>query len=351
MGLLQWLFGRGGGAHPPLRTLSPPPPLARAPNRPRPTEQAPSGRLNLQELARRLGVTPQELRAFRPSYRRFSIRKRSGGTRTILAPDAPLKLIQRKVLRRVLGRLRAHPAARGFERGQSILTNALPHVGKGVVLRMDLEDFFTSTKAPRIEAYFRHIGWEAEPAGILAHLCTCEDSLPQGAPTSPRLSNLVNYALDARLAAAAAKLGCDYTRYADDITFSGPARGGTPAESGGRINQLIWLTKRILSDFDYLPHLKKKLQIRRRHQRQQVTGLVVNDRVNLPRTVRRRLRAIEHHMRTGRPATLSTQQLSGWRALRSMVDASLCPRSNCRAVSPAGATFCRRCGQKLAEPT
>src|SRR5438132_3337887 len=132
------------------------------------------------ELARRLGMSEEELRAVEPAYRKFSIAKRGGGWRKILAPDDQLKIIQRRILRRLLGRLKCHPAATGFERGQSIVTNARSHVGKAVVVRLDLKDFFTSTRAKRVHAYFRRIGWNRDASRLLLRLCTYEGGLPQG---------------------------------------------------------------------------------------------------------------------------------------------------------------------------
>jgi len=104
-----------------------------------------------------------------------------------------------------------------------------------------------------------------------------------------------------------------YTRYADDLTFS------FPGDHPGSIHRVLWFVRKIVEDEGYDLHIKKKLHIRRRHDRQQVTGLVVNERVNLPRAVRRRLRAIEHHLRTGRTATLTQAQLAGWKALQTMI--------------------------------
>jgi len=269
--------------------------------------------LGVEELARRLGLSPEELQAVQPAYREFTIPKRAGGSRRIAAPAPDLKQLQRRILQRLLSRLKAHRSATGFERGQSIVTNALVHARKPVVVRMDIKDFFGSTSTKRVEAYFRAVGWSGEAARLLTRLSTHEGSLPQGAPTSPRLSNLVNVRLDARLSALARKLGAAYTRYADDITFS------FPAEDRSAIGAAIVTTKRVLADEGYALHQKRKLHIRRRHQQQLVTGLVVNDRPRLPRSTRRWLRAIEHHVATGRDATLTAAQLAGWRALQSMV--------------------------------
>jgi len=247
------------------------------------------------------------------AYTPFTIPKRSGGQRTIAAPAPALKKLQRTILHRVLGRLRSHPAAMGFERGRSIVTNAAPHVRAAVVLRMDVHDFFPSTSADVVRDHFRGAGWDEEASCLLTGWCTYEGALPQGAPTSPRLSNLVNYALDVRLAALAERFGGAYTRYADDITFS------FPDDDRSAVASAIRITKEVCGEYGYRLHQKRKLIIRRRHQSQRVTGLVVNDRVSLPRATRRRLRAIGHHLRTGRQATLTEQQLKGWQALMRMV--------------------------------
>jgi retron-type reverse transcriptase len=280
-------------------------------------KETPPGNLGVDELCRRLGMSEQQLRAVPIQYRTFNLPKRTGGTRTITAPADALKKTQRLILHRLLRRLRAHPSATGFERGYSIVSNALPHVGQEVVIKLDIRDFFGTTSAKRVDAYFRMIGWNADAAALLTMLCTHEGSLPQGAPTSSRLSNLVNYALDARLAALTAKWKLSYSRYADDMTFAGPA---TP-----RITNVIHAVKEIVADYSYALHTEKKLRIARRGDRQIVTGLVVNGKVNLPRSRRRWLRAVEHHLKVGKPVTLTTQQLAGWRALAAMVKSQATP--------------------------
>jgi retron-type reverse transcriptase len=267
----------------------------------------------LDELARRLGMASAELANVHPSYRIFTIPKRSGGQRQLASPNDALKALQRRILRRLLARLKCHPAATGFQRGQSIVSNARCHTGKAVVVRLDVKDFFPTTTSRRIHRYFRRIGWNRPAADLLTRLCTHKSGLPQGAPTSPRLSNLVNYRLDCRLAGLARKLGLGYTRYADDITLS------FPKDDGRLIRRLIRLVRRIVAAEGYRLHRHKKLHIRRCHQQQCVTGLVVNDGVRLPRKTRRWLRAVGHHLRTNCPATLSPEQLAGWQALQHMI--------------------------------
>ncbi|MCC6491176.1 MAG: RNA-directed DNA polymerase [Candidatus Hydrogenedentes bacterium] len=266
------------------------------------------------ELARRLNVSEEVLRSIQPSYHEFDIAKKSGGQRRIAAPSPDLKDLQRRILRRVLGRLRAHTSVTGFERGYSIVSNAACHVGRAVVVQMDIENFFPSTTAKRVEEYFRKIGWNRDASALLSHLCTHKGALPQGAPTSPRLSNVVNFGMDARLRGLADKHGAVYTRYADDLTFS------FAQDDREDTSMVIRRTKAILKDYGYRIHHKRKLHIRRRHQRQVVTGLTVNTRVSLPREVRRRLRAVEHHLAEGRPASMSAESLKGWHAFRQMVE-------------------------------
>lgn len=291
----------------------------------------PPPRFGIEQLAGRLGVSPVELAGVTITYEAFRIPKRRGGTRTIHVPADPLKALQRRILHRLLRRLRAHPNATGFERGHSIVTNALPHLGKDVVIRMDLVDFFPSISADRVQHYFRFIGYDEEAARLLTKLCTHNGSLPQGAPTSPRLSNLVNYRLDARLATMAERRGLSYSRYADDIAFSAcladlpatqrrkPATGNRTKNQVPRVNDVIRAAKDIIRDEGYRLHTHEKLRISRRHQRQLVTGLVVNDKVNLPRATRRRLRAVAHHLANDRPATLTARQLAGWQSLQTMI--------------------------------
>jgi retron-type reverse transcriptase len=269
--------------------------------------------LRVEELARRLDMTAEELRGFSPRYREAVIAKRAGGQRRLLVPDKRTKALQRLLLHRVFRRLNVHYSAFGFQRGRSIVHNALPHVGQSVVVRLDVVDFFPSTRAERLERYFRRIGWNAEAAALLVALTTHDDGLPQGAPTSPRLSNLVNYRLDSQMLRLAERWKGHYTRYADDITFS------FPKDYPRHVRGVIQSAQRILKAHGYQMHRRRKLHIRRRYQRQVVTGLVVNHHVNLSRDLRRLLRAVRHHLQTGRAATLTAAQLQGWNSLASMI--------------------------------
>ena len=264
-------------------------------------------------LARLLGVERDRLVGMRCVYREVFIPKKSGGRRRLQVPEDELKQVQRRILRRLLVKARVHPAATAYEPGRSIVDNARPHVGQAVVLKLDLVDFFPSCSAERVDRLFRWRGWNREAAALLTQLCTREGGLPQGAPTSPRLSNLLLKPFDMCLERRVTRRKGTYTRYADDITIS------FPKDYPRRIRGIIQYVRRLAKAFGLEVHVGRKLRILRRHQQQRVTGLVVNDRVNLPRTQRRKLRAIAHRLKTGQPATMTPEQLEGWRHFAAMI--------------------------------
>ena len=264
-----------------------------------------------------------------PSYEEFTIPKKSGGVRRIQAPSSELKKAQRCILRRLLAGLKSHDAAVGFEQGKSIVTGARQHTGKAFVLRFDIIDFFPSTSRTRVYNYFRRIGWNRRVAKLLCRLVTHENSLPQGAPTSPRLSNLINYLMDHCLKQFVARYEGTYTRYADDITISF-------SDPDCDLEEIIDGVFQYIRWNGYRPHLGKKLKISRRRQRQSVNGLVVNETVNLPRERRRWLRSVKHraqahwnlyeasrpddtsHLSSPEPS-ISLSEFKGWLALEKMI--------------------------------
>ncbi len=269
------------------------------------------------DLAQALGLSIPRLRwlAFHSEaatvshYIRFTIPKRSGGTRTLAAPHRTLSRAQRLVFTQIVSRLPVESPAHGFITGRSILTNAQPHANRAIVVNMDLEDFFPSIGFPRVRSVFNRAGYSPAVATILALLCTeCPRrameydgqryfvatgprGLPQGACTSPGLSNQVARRLDRRLGGLAAKLGITYTRYADDLTFSGDK------ELEGRIGYLMARVRHIAQDEGFAVN-EAKSRVLRRSTAQVVTGLVVNSRPGVARAEVRRLRAILHRART-----------------------------------------------------
>ena len=292
------------------------------------------------DLAKWLDVPEAELREWlgsRPmwtlgyEYSRFTLPKRRGGERTIEAPSDKLKALQRRVLHRLLNPLPAHPAATGFVRGRSIVDNARPHVGRGVVINLDLTDFFPTITAERVVALFRARGWDVDSAAILSRICTNEGHLPQGAPTSPAISNLVCRKLDERLDRLIQRLKGNYTRYADDMTISLPGLGrnkrlrrhkGPKTLSRPQFvsRNLLTLIRQIIEQEGFRIQMKKKVRVQRPHQRQTATGLVVNQAVHLPRDVRRRIRAMRHRQRLGQLEAVGQKQLHGYEALLNMVE-------------------------------
>lgn len=268
---------------------------------------------DLEELGRRLQMPVELLKQHEATYRETQIPKPSGGTRRLEIPDDTTKRLQRRLLRYVLHTLNAHPMACGFEPETSIVHAALPHQNKPLVVKMDVRHFFECTSDDRIRAYFAGIGWNAESAELLTQLTTYNGHLPQGAPTSPRLSNLVNARMDEALLRLAKRHRGAYSRYADDITMSFSFIRGRKARG---VTQAV---RRILKHHGYTMHGGAKLNFFRQNQQQRVLGLVVNDKVALPRKTRRWLRAVKHHRDNGQPMTLTSEQLKGWEAFERMI--------------------------------
>lgn len=199
-------------------------------------------------------------------YRLVSIPKKNGGNRELAIPSMRLRYIQRWILDNILSKIKVSEWATGFYVGRSILSNAGRHVGKECVLNLDVKDFFPSISYLQIYNVFYYYGYTSEVSYMLAHLCTYNGCLPQGAPTSPYLSNIVCLKLDKRLFKLAKTFEADYSRYADDITFSG-TRG---------IPDIIDPVKRIVEEEGFCLN-EEKTRWAFKNQRQEVTGLVVND--------------------------------------------------------------------------
>lgn len=205
------------------------------------------------------------------SYRTFQIPKKTSGFRTIEAPSEELKRIQLWIKENILDKFTPSEYAKGFKQGVSIYDNALPHVGKELIINIDLKDFFPSIKYSEVYKIFKYIGYTDSVSKLLAKLCTnSKNVLPQGSPASPALSNLVSLKLDKRLSCLAKKIGADYTRYADDITFSGSED----------IKQHINLIRKIIFEEKYQVN-EDKFRLQHYYQRQEVTGLIVNTKVSV----------------------------------------------------------------------
>lgn len=239
---------------------------------------------------------------------RYTWIPKAGGGRLLEAPKPRLRAIQRRLLSEVLDPIHLHHAAHGFRRGRSVRTFAAPHVAQDVVVHLDLEAFFPSIGPGRVFGILRGAGYpepvahaltglmtNAAPRHVVAAAVASSPSargllrrlsaphLPQGAPTSPALANLAAFGLDRRLTALAQSVGATYTRYADDLAFSG---GGAVA--------ILDTAGKVIVDEGFRVH-PNKTTVRRRHQRQQLTGVVVNQRLNVPRREYDALRALLHN--------------------------------------------------------
>jgi RNA-directed DNA polymerase len=238
-------------------------------------------------------------------YLYFEIPKRSGGKRLLSAPHQLLKATQRKVLDLVLSKIPLEAEAHGFVKGRSTVTNATPHVGQGVVLNVDLKDFFPTVSYRRVRGLFQSLGFSPAVATVLGLLCTeaprrkvafdgaewwvavGERCLPQGAPTSPLIANAISRKLDRRLRGRLAKKGWVYTRYADDLSFS------KKTFTRGELGFVHASIRHVVQDEGFALNPKKG-RAQGRGGRQDVTGIVVNVKPGVPRDELKRLRAILH---------------------------------------------------------
>jgi RNA-directed DNA polymerase len=242
-------------------------------------------------------------------YERFKLKKRNGGYRTIHVPDNDLKYLQRWLLHNVLFQVPSHVHCKGFDPGTSIKANAAEHLGKAAILKIDLLRFYDSINEHRVFAIFKHMGYHPNLAVYLAKICTVvpdnnffiafkehelklrdqirgsgQGILPQGAPTSPKLANLVARRLDKRLTGLAEKHQVSYTRYADDLTFSGELT---------KLEVMKKVIYRIIRSEGFFVNLGKT-KILVRGSQYLVTGLSVDHAsVRVPGRIKKE---IEHHL-------------------------------------------------------
>jgi hypothetical protein len=299
-------------------------------------------------LADWLGLTPAELDWFADCHGRLAdvppgplrhytyqwLLGRRGKYRLLEMPKQRLKAVQRRLLHDILARIPPHDAVHSFRRGRSVLTYAAPHAGRALILRLDLRDFFPSVRAARVHDLFRTAGYPAAVARLLTGLCTAvvpEDvlraappfgraadaarlralyrspHLPQGAPTSPALANLCARRLDVRLAALAGTVGARYTRYADDLAFSGDE------ELERTARRLQVHVCRIALEEGFEVHTRKT-RFMRRGLRQQLAGVVVNAHPNVRRSEYDRLKAILCNCARHGPASQNREGHADFRA-------------------------------------
>jgi RNA-directed DNA polymerase len=234
-------------------------------------------------------------------YRGFYMMKKSGGQRLIFAPRTALKLIQRKLSQVLYCVYKTKPSVHGFAAGRSIVTNAQKHVKKRYILNLDLLNFFPSINFGRVRGLFMGKPYylPEEVATVLAQICCHNNQLPQGAPTSPIVSNMICAKLDSQLQNVAQKYKCTYTRYVDDITFSTTLKVFPKAlayvnyDNAQDVSVGYELYK-IIEENGFSINTKK-IRLRDRNSRQEVTGLTVNKFPNVSRSYIRNIRAMLHN--------------------------------------------------------
>lgn len=258
-------------------------------------------------------------------YEEIKIPKKSGGFRTLSIPSEDLKILQKKVagIIDVYHGDMVHGCANAFHRGRSILTNARPHLGCKVLVKLDIVDFFPSVNPEHARRFLRFKGMPLEgtadePRLIedrLLEILFFRGGLPQGAPSSPLLSNLLMRDLDIELSSYAKRYNGVYTRYADDISVS------FVSEDKGTARKTIQAVDNMLVRRGFrLNRKRQKLHVLRRHQAQRICGVTINSgKLSISRRKRRELRAVKHHLLLGKNATLTPAQLEGWDCFLDMV--------------------------------
>lgn len=255
-------------------------------------------------LAKLIGIEVHELYAYyelsQTLYKEAVIPKKTGGSRTINAPSENLKYIQKWILENILYRIESSHVSMGFVPQRSIVNNAKRHIGKECVINLDIKDFFPSISYIQVYNLFISLGYTRHLSMILSGLCTFNNELPQGAPTSPYLSNLICKRLDSRLLNLAEHIEATYTRYADDITFSGERK----------IVKYIKLIKRVIREEQFKVN-EKKVRVQFAHHQQMVTGLVVNTKLSIPAKTKKYLRQqIYYAQKFGVSNSLEKQEIN-----------------------------------------
>jgi hypothetical protein len=298
MNWLDWLFGR--------RTLSP----FSSPNSQLAAKYSSLLHLGnepavLEEILHR-GTLISHLR-----YHHYQIPKSDGGKRNIAEPDRNLKRIQQLILKWHLDHQEPHFAATAYRKGLCIADHVRPHLGAEWIVTADIQDFFPRTRKHRIEAWWSdQLGFL--PGKLFTLLTTDNEGLPQGAPTSPALSNLVNFPLDETLTRRAALAGADYSRYCDDMVFSWRV-GEPPSDFAAGVRSA-------LSEFGYDPHPSKGWRVFQREEEPTVTGLVLTQEsgVRLPARIQKVMRELA---RSKEPRDV--WRLLGYRSYQKMIAKAL----------------------------
>lgn len=287
------------------------------------------------ELANWLHMTDRKLRyilyVLRPEdrYKEFQIPKRHGGKRTICAPQKALMRSQQRLQQVIAHVGRPSSVATGFVSGKSVIDHASPHRKRRWVLCIDLENFFPTIKFWRVRGMFMSLpfSFNEEVATCLAQLCTHDQALPQGAPTSPSISNIICRELDRRVKQLCRREKCTYTRYADDLCISSNIKD--VPKTLAVADEGIWVAGnellRVIEECGFRVNAAKT-RLKTQREQQMVTGLVVNEHVAMPRAWRRQLRVMLHlRQKYGKEKAMSIVKTWAWHGVR---------RKNQEAIDP-----------------
>jgi retron-type reverse transcriptase len=245
--------------------------------------------LNSCHLAHILGISRKKLDWLADDraghYVCFHTEKRDGAKREIFAPKPYLKRVQRQILDELLHRVRLNGHSEGFRKKRSVVTNAVRHIDKAVVIKMDVKGFFPSISFERVLGMFVTLGYPRQTSLLMTRLVTHNGKLPTGAPTSPAISNIICRRMDKRFSRLGQKMEFEYSRYADDITVS---------SNNKKITRMLPFFKEIVKEEGFAVN-EAKTRILRSGRRQKITGIVVNKRPNIAREEIKRLRAVIHN--------------------------------------------------------
>ena len=255
-------------------------------------------------------VTPYDFWLTETTYKTAFINKRTGGKRKLSVPNDNLKDIQRQLAKYLQAQIgnKVHTCANAYVHGRGTVANARPHLGGVVLLKLDIKDFFPSIQKDQLHVTLASVTPQDVLVNRLTDLCYSENGLPQGAPTSPLLSNLVLRRFDIALYRACALAGAKYTRYADDISIS------LSKDESKKIGHLIKAVESELAN-DGFKLNKDKIRVLRPHQAQRICGVTINSgKPTISRKQRRVLRAAKHRQLMGKETSFTPEQIAGWEA-------------------------------------
>jgi RNA-directed DNA polymerase len=244
-------------------------------------------------------------------YRHFTKPKKDGTKRELVEPDERLKKIQQKILERYLRTAQVHPSAVGFRRKKSIADHAWAHAGANYIITADIQDFFPSTQAWRVKEWWETQFPDSEQAAqFLTVLTTYQDCLPQGAPTSPALSNVINFQMDKQLDQRVQHSGGMYTRYCDDMVFSWQGNARPPSDFANGV-------RATLHEFGYTLHPTKGWQVHTQRDEPEITGVILTKRGTVALTDE-----LKHKIRTLESSDDEADQhrLAGYRGFQHMIE-------------------------------